>query len=75
MNDMNFGDWILFEDRDGLWVKGEVVDIWKNSRHEITDYIVLLNTGRTVRIKPNYPNWCKLEDGTYTQKRVAPVKY
>ena len=71
--DINFGDRILYEDSQGQCLKGEIVDIWKNHRKEITDYISLIDSGKMIRVKPNYPNWCKLEECVCTLRRVVSV--
>lgn len=59
----NVGDLIIYADKDrnGVCIKGEIVDIWKNKRKEITDYFVVLDSGQYVTVKPNYPNWCQLD--------------
>lgn len=60
---INIGDMIIYidEKRDGECVKGEIVDIWRNHGNEITDYFVALDSGSYTHVKPNYPNWCKLD--------------
>ena len=59
----NVGDLIIYADKDknGACIKGEIVDIWKNNSKEITDYFVVLDSGRYVTVKPNYPDWCQLD--------------
>ncbi|MFC1947845.1 hypothetical protein ACFLXY_08010 [Chloroflexota bacterium] len=59
---INFGDRILYEDRNGECIKGTIVDIWRFARNEITDYLVELDSGRYVNVKPHFPNWFKLDD-------------
>ena len=61
---INIGDRILYQDEDsaGGYVKGEIVDIWRNHSNEITDYFVALDSGVYTNVKPNYPNWCKLPE-------------
>ena len=56
---INIGDRIVYTDRDGAQLNGEVVDIFKNNSKEITDYFVELDSGQYVNEKPNYPNWFK----------------
>jgi hypothetical protein len=58
------GDTIIYvdEDRNGECIKGEIIDIWRNHSEEITDYFVSLDSGLYTHVKPNYPNWCKLDD-------------
>jgi hypothetical protein len=60
--DISIGDAIVYvdEDRDGECIKGEIVDIWKNLSGEITDYFVSLDSGLYTHVKPNYPNWFKM---------------
>ena len=67
--DIQIGDKILYKDED----KGSIVDIWRNNRKEITDYLVDLDSGTFINIKPNYTNWCKLEECFYTLRRVITV--
>ena len=69
---INYGDRILFEDSDGECLKGAIVDIWRDKSREITDYIVLFDSGVLIRIKPNY-NWCKLDDCVCTLRKATPV--
>lgn len=61
---INIGDTIIYvdEETDNKCVKGEIVDIWRNHNGEITDYFVALDSGLYTHVKPNYPNWCKLDD-------------
>jgi hypothetical protein len=61
---INIGDTIIYldEDRDGECVKGEIADIWKNNSEEITDYFVVLDSGMYTHVKPNFPNWFKMDD-------------
>ena len=58
------GDMIIYvdEEKDGECVKGEIVDIWRNRNKDITDYFVALDSGLYVHVKPNYPNWSKVDD-------------
>ena len=60
---INIGDKIIYvdEDSNGECVKGEIVDIWRNRNSDITDYFVALDTGMYTHVKPNYPNWSKLD--------------
>ena len=67
---INYGDRILIEDNDGECLKGAIVDVWRDNRKEITDYIVLFDSGVLVRIKPN-SNWCKLDDCVYTLTKTV----
>ncbi|MBN2074682.1 MAG: hypothetical protein JW762_03940 [Dehalococcoidales bacterium] len=69
---INYGDRILIEDEDGECLKGAIVDVWRDKRKEITDYIVLFDSGVLVRIKPN-SHWCKLDDCVYTLRKAEPV--
>ena len=66
---LKVGDKILYKDDD----KGLIVDIWRNNRKEITNYIVDLDSGTFTNIKPNYPNCIKLEDCFYILRRVVNV--
>ena len=61
---VKIGDLIIYknEDKNGECEKGEIVDIWKNRHNEITDYFVALDSGLYVHVKPNYPNWSKVDD-------------
>ena len=69
---INYGDRILIKDNDGESLKGAIVDIWRGKRKEVTDYIVLFDSGVLVRIKPD-SNWCKLDDCIYTLRKAVPV--
>ena len=61
---VKIGDLIIYKDEhtNGECEKGEIVDIWRNHRKEITDYFVSLDSGLYVHVKPNYPNWSKVDD-------------
>lgn len=61
---INIGDNIIcvFNQKDERCLKGEIIDIWKNHGGEITDYFVELDTGLYTNVKPNYPNWCKVDN-------------
>ncbi|MBN2076477.1 MAG: hypothetical protein JW762_13090 [Dehalococcoidales bacterium] len=61
---IHIGDKIIyaFNGKDKKCVKGEIIDIWKNHNGEITDYFVALDSGLYTNVKPNYPNWCKVDD-------------
>ena len=53
--------------------KAEIVGIWSNNSKEITDYIALTDSGKMIRVKPNYPNWCKLVGCICTLRRLVTV--
>ena len=61
---INIGDMIIYADKetDGKCVKGEIVDIWRNGSRDITDYFVALDSGLYTHVKPNYPNWSKVDN-------------
>lgn len=62
---VSYGDRIIIKDNDGEYLNGTIVDIWRDTRKTISDYIVQFDSGVTVRIKPQNPNWCKLDDYNY----------
>ena len=61
---IHFGDRVAVVDKNknGECIKGTIVDVWRFSNKEITDYLVLLDTGPYVNVKPRYSNWFKLDD-------------
>jgi hypothetical protein len=61
---INIGDMIIYvdEEKNGECIKGEIVDIWRNHSNEITDYFIALDSGLYTHVKPNYPNWSKLDN-------------
>ena len=69
---INYGDRILIEDNDGECMKGAIVDIWRDSKKEITDYIVMFDSGVLVRVKPS-SHWCKLDDCVYNLRKTVRV--
>jgi hypothetical protein len=58
---INIGNRILYESRNGEYLTGEIVNIWKNNGKDITDFIACLDPGLYILLKPNYPNWCLLD--------------
>jgi hypothetical protein len=62
---ISYGDRIIIKDSEGEYVNGTIIDIWRGHTKEITDYIVQFDSGVSVRIKPQNPNWCKLDDYSY----------
>ena len=46
----------------GECVKGTIIDTWQFANKGITDYLVQLDSGSYVNIKPHYSNWFKLDD-------------
>ncbi|MFC1947949.1 hypothetical protein ACFLXY_08530 [Chloroflexota bacterium] len=62
---INYSDRIIIKDRDGEYLNGTIVDIWRDNTKEITDYIVQFDSGVLVRIKPHNLNWCKSDDYSY----------
>ncbi|UCC17091.1 MAG: hypothetical protein JSU58_00625 [Dehalococcoidales bacterium] len=61
---INIGDRVLYqnEDSDRTYLTGEIVDIWRNRKNEITGYFAVLDSGLYVHIKPDSSNWCKLPE-------------
>ena len=61
---INFGDRVVIVDKDknGECIKGTIIDIWRFSSKEITDYLVQLDSGPYVNVKPPYSNWFKLDN-------------
>ena len=61
---INFGDRVVIVDKDknGECIKGTIIDIWRFSNKEITDYLVQLDSGPYVNVKPLYSNWFKLDN-------------
>ena len=62
---ISYGDRITIKESDGEYLHGTIIDIWRNNTREITDYIVQFDSGVSVRIKPQNPNWCKSDDYSY----------
>lgn len=60
----NIGDRVIYkgEDIDGEYLKGEIVDIAKNSRDIITSYFAVLDSGLYVQFKPHNLNWSKIDE-------------
>ena len=58
------GDRVIYEgeDIDGEYLKGEIVDISKNSRDMITSYFVILDSGLYVQFKPHNLKWSKIDE-------------
>ena len=58
------GDRVIYEgeDIDGEYLKGEIVDISKNSRDMITSYFVVLDSGLYVQFKPHNLKWSKIDE-------------
>ena len=50
------------EDIDGEYLKGEIVDVAKNSRNKITSYFTVLDSGLYIQFKPYNLNWIKLDE-------------
>ena len=61
---IHFGDRVVIVDKEknGECVKGTIIDIWRFSNKEITDYLVQLDSGPYVNVKPLYSNWFKLNN-------------
>jgi hypothetical protein len=61
---IKFGDRVVIVDKDknGECKKGTIIDIWRFSNKEITDYLVQLDSGPYINVKPLYPNWFKLDN-------------
>jgi hypothetical protein len=62
----NIGDRVIYkgEDINGEYLKGEIVDIAKNSRDIITSYFAVLDSGLYVQFKPHNLNWSKIDKPT-----------
>jgi hypothetical protein len=60
----NVGDRVLYKDNiiNGEYLKGEIVDIWKNNRNKITNYFVTLDSGIYVQFTSHNPNWIKAKE-------------
>jgi len=69
---INYGDRILIEGSDGECLKGAIVDIWRDNRKEITDYIVQFDSGALIRIKPN-SDLCTSDECVYTIRKTVPA--
>ena len=53
----SIGDAVKYEDGDGKYLLGEIIDIWKNSREIVTGYFAVLDSGEFVHIPPDSTNW------------------
>ena len=62
----NIGDRVIYEGEviDGEYLKGEIVDIAKNSRGIIISYFAELDSGLYVQFKPHNLRWSKLDEVT-----------
>ena len=60
----NVGDMVVYEDKgvNGESIRGEIVDIWKHNRKDITDYFVTLDSGTFVQFTPHNLKWSKIEE-------------
>jgi len=61
--EFNIGDRIKYrsENGNGNFLKGVIVDIWRNNTDTITGYFATLDSGVFVHIQPDNLKWCKLE--------------
>lgn len=62
--EFNIGDRIRYnsENGNGSFLRGEIVDIWKNNKDAITGYFATLDSGVFVQIQPDNLRWCKIKD-------------
>jgi hypothetical protein len=62
--EFNIGDRIKYtsENGNGSFLKGEIVDIWKNNKDAIIGYFATLDSGIFVHIQPDSLKWCKIEE-------------
>jgi ribosomal protein L35AE/L33A len=58
------GDRVVYEekDTDGGCIKGEIVDIWRNTGKRITNYFVTLDSGIYIQFTTHNLKWSKLEE-------------
>ena len=56
----NIGDVIKYEDGNGKYLLGEIVDIWKNSSKIVTGYFAILDSGQFIHILPDNIKWRKV---------------
>jgi hypothetical protein len=62
--EFNVGDRIKYrnESGNGSFLKGEIVDIWRNNKDSITGYFATLDSGVFVHIQPDNGKWCKINE-------------
>ena len=60
-SDFKIGDRVVYEEKseDGGNIQGEIVDIWKNNRNNITNYFVTLDSGIYIQFTPRNSKWCR----------------
>ena len=57
----SIGDAVKYEDGDGKYLLGEIVDVWNNSNEKrITGYFVILDSGEFVHVQPDNNHWRKV---------------
>lgn len=58
----NIGDRIIYEDIDGEYFKGEIVDVSTNNDKKITGYFTVTNSGLYVHFHASSLKWCRLDE-------------
>ena len=58
----SIGDRVIYEEKDidGECIKGEIIDIWRNTGKRITNYFVTLDSGIYIQFTPHNLKWSKL---------------
>ncbi|MFC1947950.1 hypothetical protein ACFLXY_08535 [Chloroflexota bacterium] len=59
--EINIGDRIIYEDKGGASIKGEIVDISKNNDEEITGYYMVTNKGAYIHFHASSLKSCRLD--------------
>lgn len=62
--EFNVGDRIKYNSEfgNGSFLRGEIVDIWRNNKDIITGYFATLDSGVFVHIQPDNLKWCKIKE-------------